>query len=623
MLPLLILLPGLLFAQQNIPRHPDSLHITDFRQREPRDGAPASHSTQAWISRDDTHIHVRVLAAAPAGSLRANLNPRDQLSGDDAIGLYLDTFHDRRRAYVFFVNPLGVQMDGITAEDQDDDYSFDTVWQSGGHLTPTGFEVWIRIPLRSLRYNAGPQATWGIALTRYTAATGEIDTWPYLSRAHQGFVPHFLTSAAPLLKPANYTLRFVPYAAVRQDRQRELRTGADLQLSFEGRMSLDFTINPDFSHVESDSPQPTRNQRFENFYPERRSFFLEHADLFQTPETAFFSRRLQAPKVGARFTSGGPAWKFAVLGVQDENSSTATVARLRRDFGTRGSVGGFFSKLDQSTLTAVDATWRFSNHISTANQILKENGLATFSEIRFQSRNFHAHSAYRYRGPNFTAPLGYMPRNDLRQLRNGASYRFRPTQGPLLAWGPDLDTVQTRDAAGRLTDWSLSLPFWFVFRNQRELILTRQERFELYGPVRLRTHRHSIYFSDEHSRRLGYSVSFARGGEINYYPTPQAGLATAYTLGLTSRPNARTRIEAYFIHNRIRDLYSERLWRIKASRQVTRNLSLRAISDAHNKDLLLRYQTTPFTALYVGYTQYTFPVRDHVLYTKFSWLLTR
>lgn len=626
----LCLLPALSFAQQQIPLLPgpppsnwhtagldplSSLEISQFQQREPQDAAPSTYSTHAQIARDSKYIYLFLRAEAPASSIRANLNPRDKLSGDDCIGLYLDTFHDRRRAYIFFVNPLGVQMDGIAAEDQDDDYSFDTIWQSGGRLTATGYEVWMRIPLQSIRYASGEAASWGIAITRYHAATSEIDTWPYISRANQGFVPHFLDTIAPSSKPAKASYRFIPYLSSQ-------RAGGDLQVNMEGRLSLDFTFNPDFSHVESDSPQPTRNARFENFYPERRAFFLEHSDLFQTPEAAFFTRRIVDPKLGARLTSSTENWKFALLSAKDEENSTATVARIRRDFGTRGSIGTLLTNRDENTLTAIDATWRFTNHLTTTNQVLNDNGLASFSELRYQTRNLHAFSAYRYRAPTFDAALGYMPRVDLSQFSNSAGYRLRPKHSLLLAWGPDLTYTRTGNSRNQLTDWSVSAPLWFVFRNQRELILTHTKRFEAYGPVRLRTHRHSIYFSDESNRLVHYSASYAKGGEINYYPTPTPGQATSFTASLTLKPNPRTRIDSYFISNEIKNLYSEQLWRIKVSRQFTKSLGLRAIHDQHNKDLLLRYQTSPLTALYIGYTQHSYPIRDHLFYAKISYLIT-
>ena len=107
------------------------------------------------------------------GKVRAHLSKRESSSGDDLVGVLLDTFHDRRRAYEFFVNPLGIQMDGIATEGQGDDFSFDTLWHSEGRVTGDGFVTWIAIPFKSLRFNSSPTQTWGIGLIRVISRKNE------------------------------------------------------------------------------------------------------------------------------------------------------------------------------------------------------------------------------------------------------------------------------------------------------------------------------------------------------------------------------------------------------------------------------------------------------------------
>lgn len=138
--------------------------VTDFRQREPNDGAPATLATAAEVTYDDDRLYITFVCEADPAEVRAHLARREGIRGDDTVAVWLDTFHDGHHAYVFYANPLGIQLDGLVTEGQDDDFSFDAVWGSEGHLTDTGYVVRLTIPFRSLRYRGGPVTTWGIAL---------------------------------------------------------------------------------------------------------------------------------------------------------------------------------------------------------------------------------------------------------------------------------------------------------------------------------------------------------------------------------------------------------------------------------------------------------------------------
>ncbi|HEU4391156.1 MAG TPA: carbohydrate binding family 9 domain-containing protein, partial [Blastocatellia bacterium] len=161
--------------------------VNDFRQREPHDGDPVSQATTGYLSYDDKNLYVAIECKDQPNLVRAHMSRREDIFNDDVVGVMLDTFHDRRRAYEFFVNPLGVQLDGTTVEGQNDDFSFDTLWHSEGRLTADGFTVLLAIPFKSLRFsNADPQ-TWGIAIFRLFARNNEQSFWPYITRRVQGF----------------------------------------------------------------------------------------------------------------------------------------------------------------------------------------------------------------------------------------------------------------------------------------------------------------------------------------------------------------------------------------------------------------------------------------------------
>jgi hypothetical protein len=169
-------------------RQPEAV-VATFRQRAPEDGAAVSEPTTAYLSYDDRNLYVVFVCRDERGKTRARMAPRDSIASDDLVGVYLDTFHDRQRAYFFRVNPLGVQADSIVTEGQDEDTSWDTLWYSRGRLLDDGYLVWIAIPFASLRFANTPSQVWGLALTRYIQRNNEDSYWPYITDRLEGMVP--------------------------------------------------------------------------------------------------------------------------------------------------------------------------------------------------------------------------------------------------------------------------------------------------------------------------------------------------------------------------------------------------------------------------------------------------
>src|SRR5687768_15274956 len=285
--------------------------VTEFRQREPGDGTPISAETQAYLSYDSENLYVIFVCRDDPSDIRANIARREDIEADDAVVVYLDTFRDRKRAYLFMVNPRGVQLDGIRTEGQDDDLSFDAVWHAEGQLTDTGYIVRIAIPFRSLRFPRASQQTWGVALGRIIRRNNEESYWPFITEREDGFVPQFAEAQGLSDISPGMNIQVNPYATVARARildddaeipgfrtLNDQRVGMDAKLVLRDAVAVDGTINPDFSQVETDDPQVSVNQRFEVFFPEKRPFFLENAGYFQTPVNLFFSRRIQDPGAG-------------------------------------------------------------------------------------------------------------------------------------------------------------------------------------------------------------------------------------------------------------------------------------------------------------------------------------
>ncbi len=348
-----------------------AVRLTGFWQYQPVDGRPAEEQTEVlvWYAPDAIHFGVIAHDRNPA-AIRATVADRDNIDNDDHVILDLDTFHDRRRAFSFGVNPLGAQSDGVRSEGSGQassltpgstDLNPDFTWESKGRITDQGYEIEIRIPFKSLRYPSGGRQTWGFNVTRVVKRTGYTDTWTDVRRANASFLGQEGALGGLHDLKRGVAIEAQPFVTATANGYRDEATGTyhredinpDAGLNFRlgfTSYALDATINPDFSQVESDAGQVTVNERFALFFPEKRPFFLEGIELFGTPQTLVYTRRIVNPKGGAKLTG-----KFGQLGVAHltavdetaDGNAWFNITRLRRDFGSNSIAGVSFTNRDQ------------------------------------------------------------------------------------------------------------------------------------------------------------------------------------------------------------------------------------------------------------------------------------
>jgi len=336
--------------------------LTGFSQYRPVDGRPAEEETEVLVWYSPSALYFAILAHdSRPETIRATVADRDNLDRDDTVTLYLDTFNDRRRAFFFAVNPLGVQQDGVQTEGGFNPGSFiggtvdknpDYRWDSRGRLTGEGYTVEIRIPFKSLRYPIDSTGGWGINILRKIQRTGYEDTWTDARRASASFLTQSGTLAGLHDVRRGIVTEVQPFITMEANGARagdgtfdrenpELNPGVNLRLGFTN-LSLDATVNPDFSQVESDAGLVTVNERFRLFYPEKRPFFLEGIELFATPNQLVYTRQIVDPIAGGKLTGKFGRYGIAYLSAVDqagEHDAVFNIARLRRDFGTDSVAG--------------------------------------------------------------------------------------------------------------------------------------------------------------------------------------------------------------------------------------------------------------------------------------------
>jgi hypothetical protein len=476
--------------------------VDRFTQWIPRDGEPASQRTEAYLGYDQAHLYVVFLCFdSEPDRIRARMTRREDVYRDDRVDVFLDTFNDQIRSYLFTVNPYGIQADAnwIERGERQVDRSFDTVWDSRGTLTPEGYVVWIALPFKSLRFPPTNEQEWGIILGRFVVRANEGAFWPPVTSRIEGRLNQEATLLGISDVSPGRNLQLIPYGFFRSFRALDTRDetrpryvsetadldgGLDFKGVFRDSLVLDATVNPDFSQVESDEPQVTVNQRFEVFFPERRPFFLENASYFETPINLFFSRRIVDPGLGVRLTGKAGPWAIGALYADDRavgksvpdddplsgEKSRNAVVRVSRDLWGQSHVGMMYTESHLSdafnrvggldTRLRIDPHWMASAQgVASATRTTEGeelSGPAWDAVVQRTGRKLSYAAEYNDRSPGFRTALGFLPgsrgparpgrprvrrlllRPDFRGLRQHLSYRFRPEGDVLIAWGPDV-----------------------------------------------------------------------------------------------------------------------------------------------------------------------------------------
>ena len=349
--------------------------LNGFSLYQPSDGRPAPDSTEVrvWYSSDAVYFGIR--AFADPRTVAATLADRDRIGSDDNVEIHLDTFHEHNRAFVFIVNPFGVQADGTKSEGGgfipgsnvgpgQNDLSADFVWESRGRLTSWGFEVEVRIPFSSLRYATTGTQDWGVQIDRHVQRNGYEETWTPARRASASFISQAGTleglsgmrhgQIAELNPEFTNTTRGTACCAPALDGwdySSKPQLGGNARWAMGSNFVLNGTVKPDFSQVEADATQIAADERFALFYPEKRPFFVEALDQFNVPNQLVYTRTIVQPDGAAKLTGKIGRSDVAVLSALDQRGAGAgatrplvDIIRLRQGIGEQSQAGLLYSE---------------------------------------------------------------------------------------------------------------------------------------------------------------------------------------------------------------------------------------------------------------------------------------
>lgn len=560
------------------------LKVDGFLQRDPKDGAPVSQKTEVYLGYTDKNLYVVcVCFDSEPRNIRARLVRRELINDDDQFGFVLDTFHDRQHGLFFYVNPLGVQQDGIWNEGgQGPDLSYDMVWNSEGKLTPQGYVVWFEIPFKSLRFPPADIQKWGVFFERDIRRNSEDSFFPHITSNDTGFLDQSAEMDGMKEVVPGRNMQFIPYVVGRAFRNLddrdpnnpffggkhlEIRPGFDSKIVLHNSFVLDSTVNPDFSQVESDDPQITVNQRFEVFFPEKRPFFLENSSYFTTPINLVFTRRIGDPEFGARLTGKQGPWSVGMLVADDRSPGLSVtpydplaghrayfgVLRVSHDIGKASSIGMIYTDRELRTVPGEaqctanpcivgsnrvggfdarikpDAKWVITIQALDSHTKFYDGthkGGPTFDWFVERSSNKVEYNVlYQDTAAGFETDTGFFRRPDIRRLSQFAMYRFR-REGKTLQWhGPSIFTINNWDHSGTRLDWFGNVNWRFIFAGSSDFGVYGNLGHERLRPVdysTLTTNRDYTHYQRGFWIDYAYFKPLVLSSEINW------GQATNY-----------------------------------------------------------------------------------------------
>jgi hypothetical protein len=459
-----------------------------FRQRDPREGEPATEATEVRVVYDKDTLYVGILARdRDPGAVIARILERDKVmtqgldnaakfAGDDVVAFTLDPFLDHRNAFFFATNPNGAELDAlVTDESPTLNLDWRAVWRVAARRVPEGWSAEFAIPFRSLRYprGEGPQV-WGFDVERIIRRRNEDTLWSAWTRAEGGLDR---VSRAGLLEGleglprTSFNLEVRPFGlgGVTQTRAEDGRAptegewhlGGDLKWEVRPGLVLDATARPDFAQVEADD-EIVNLTRFEVFFPEKRDFFLENAGVFDfgtrgsyetPPFLMFFSRRIgilgdaEVPVLGGlRLTGRAGKQTLGLLDVftdeaAGEPRTNFGVMRLKHDVGERGYVGGMLTDRRTSTSSETDfgadtSLWPTSrlNLQAFAARTTRDDGVADWAArgaAEYQADPVYLYGEYLRIGPGAETGMGFVTQTDVQRANGKAQYTLRPRASAL------------------------------------------------------------------------------------------------------------------------------------------------------------------------------------------------
>jgi hypothetical protein len=633
-----------------------AVRANDFLEFQPRENVTPPVDTEVLLTYDDTHLYLAFIAKDPEPNLiRATLQQRDQIWNDDFVGLIVDPRGNASLGYFFFANPLGVQGD-MQATPQGEDPSIDFIYQTAGRITEEGYVVEMAIPFSSLRFPDAPVQSWRISLIRnYPRSSRHMLSWAPFSQNN----PCMLCQLGHLEGiegiRAGGTLELLPALVASQSGR--LQNAGDphsfeggrltaepslgLKYIFRNGWMTEATLNPDFSQVESDAAQVDVNTTFALFYPERRPFFQEGMDLFETRMNVFYSRSINAPQGAVKLTGRSGKTSIGFIGARDEHTpyilpfeersavlqagrSLTNVVRLRHDLRGGSHVGGLVADRRMEgggagTTASADAVlsfgevYRLSAHLVGSytqepdDPELSERipnlsfgtggdsytaafdgesftGYASSFQFARNARTWSWNVNYSEASPTYRADAGFQSRNDFRRTTAWTGLTFFPHRHGVERISPSVGGGIGWNFDGQRKESWVSPGISATLPRQTNVGINSTFREETFRGVELTgVRRFNLWLNSNFSDPVSVGFNVGSGSSVaRTLSVPEVGRGTDASIWATIKPMQRVVIEPSFTYAELNrqsgeELYSGYIARTRFNYQFNRELQLRMV----------------------------------------------
>ncbi len=627
-----------------------------FHEIEPGDNLRPPVETTVWVTYDETNLYFSALCHDDPDDIRATLSARDHMGGDN-IGFFIDTYGDATWAYTINVNPFGIQADALWSDGYGEDVMFDLVFESAGRITEAGYQVELAIPFSSLRFPNTDVQTWRVQFWRHHYRDTHYSmTWAAVDRNESNWVRTWGTLRGIRGVSPGRGIEIMPAwtgsmaGALQADPEGRLdfndedsrgEPSLSGKYAVSSNITLDATVNPDFSNVESDAFQIDVNSATALSYPEKRPFFQEGSDLYRTRMDLVYTRSINEPDFAAKMTARLGRNSISLLSAHDQHTpfivpfeetssglrvggaSFSNLLRARRTFGSGSRVGLLLTNRTwegggSGTNYSLDATLRFSRRTTLRAQAAGSytvepddpgltaglegytfdggrhtaiydgesfGGYAGSANLSYNSRNFYVSGSYEETGPTFRAESGWMPRNSRRDASLYSSYQLRFDGGLVEQVSFELNPMRVWNTDGRKKDEAIfatiSAPLRFYQTRPSYQYMISTEEFA------------GIYFDDIWNHHVSFSTSpselLSFGGYISYgnqiaYGYRAIGRQTKWRawldLNLFDRlyvENWTTHVKSYEVESDD-ELFNGFIYGCRVSLQYNRQLSARVFA---------------------------------------------
>ncbi|MEO8513222.1 MAG: carbohydrate binding family 9 domain-containing protein [Ignavibacteria bacterium] len=657
-----------------------------FVEIEPGDNTAATVNTEVKMTYDDNNLYVAFICYDDKISkLRANLTDRDAMYSDDYVGILLDTYNDHKQAYEIFLNPYGIQGDGIWTR-QGEEMNFDMLYDSEAKIYKDKWIVEIAIPFKSLRFPEKDEQQWGVHIIRTRPRESRTQmSWAKVSRDNSEFM-----SQAGILKgfknlKKGKQLELLPFVLGSQYGYRDDPENANSKLinekikgdfgigikyGFSSNLTGEISFNPDFSQVESDAAQIDVNSSSAIFYPEKRPFFLDGSNIFNSYINVVYTRMLNNPFYTAKLIGKIDDIDVGYLSGYDQNTpfivptkygsdfiltdlkSFGNVLRLKKSLKGTSFIG--FIGTDHETgdsynrVFGLDGSFNFAEKyyfnwqvLGYTTKELNDTGLysnttlinskgndAGFNGEKFSSvggtlslsrnsRNWNSEIFLNIAPPEARRELGYMGKNDFRELGIWEGFTIYPKNSFILRVEPSLDAGTQYDYNGRIKEQWVIPKFYIQFKRLINLsggfLAVNNENY--YDVYHKNVQRGWVNLNVNTSSKATGGAFFELGKYIVRFEDPSyVGWGWTAEAWLTLKPIDNLVLENDYTYYQLakekggEKLYTGYVFRNKTSFQFTRKFFLRVVAqyDSFNKefdiDPLLSYKWNPFTIFYIGST---------------------